>query len=90
MELTKEHFEKVVKNFAEKDDLKSLASKEDLQKTILAAEKRIINRIDDAQEELAIMAKNGFEDVLDRLDVTERMQKLETEMAKIKTALHLS
>jgi len=62
MELTKEHFDQVVKTLATKDQI----------------------------EELARMTKNGFDDVLNRLDVRERMLKLETEMVKIKSALHLS
>ena len=65
-------------------------TKEDLEKTVLASEKRIIARIDEAQQELAKMTKDGFDDVLDRLDVRDRMFKMEHEMEKIKTALHLS
>jgi hypothetical protein len=44
----------------------------------------------DQIEELARMTKHGFDDVLERLDVRERVQNLEGEMAKLKAALHLS
>ena len=65
-------------------------TKEILEQTIKASEKRIISRIDEAQEELARMTKIGFDDVLDRLDVKERVQKLEKQLAELRTALHLS
>ncbi len=65
-------------------------TKEVLEQTIKASEKRIISRIDEAQEELARMTKTGFDDVLDRLDVKERVQKLEKQLAELRTALHLS
>lgn len=65
-------------------------TKEVLEQTIQASEKRIISRIDEAQEELARMTKTGFDDVLDRLDVKERVQKLEKQLAELRTALHLS
>lgn len=65
-------------------------TKEVLEQTIQASEKRIISRIDEAQEELARMTKTGFDDVLDRLDVKERVQKLENQLAELRTALHLS
>ena len=90
MELTKEHFDQTIKGLATKNELKNLATKDDLQKAVSSSEKKIIARIDEAQEELAQITSGGFDDVLDRLDVRERMQKLEKEMAKIKVALHLS
>jgi len=46
--------------------------------------------IDYSQKELAPMTKTGSEDVLDRLDVRERVQKLEKDITTIKSALHLS
>lgn len=65
-------------------------TKEVLEQTIKASEKRIINRIDEAQEELARMTKSGFDDVLDRLDVKERVLRLEKQLSELRTALHLS
>ena len=46
MELTKEHFDQVLKN---------LATKKDLDAGLAASEKRIVKRIDEDQEELARM-----------------------------------
>jgi hypothetical protein len=57
---------------------------------LAATELRIIKRIDDAQEELARITNTGFEDVLERLDVRERIFKLESDVHAIKEALHLS
>jgi len=85
MELTKKELEQVLDQ-----KITNLPTKDDLQKAIVASEKKIITRIDEAQEELARMTKSGFDDVLERLDVKERVQKLEKEMISIKTALHLS
>ena len=81
MELTKQELEKI---FDQK--LSKVATRDDLH----GSEKKIIARIDKAQEELAQMTSHGFDDILDRLNVRERMQKLEKDMAKIKVALHLS
>ena len=85
MELTKKELEQVLDQ-----KITNLPTKDDLQKAIVASEKKIITRIDEAQEELARMTKSGFDDVLERLDVKERVQKLEKEMISIKAALHLS
>ena len=85
MELTKKELEQVLDQ-----KITNLPTKDDLQKAIVASEKKIITRIDEAQEELARMTKSGFDDVLERLDVKERVQKLEKEMISIQTALHLS
>ena len=81
MELTQQHFDQVVKTLSTKDDLKNAIS---------TSEQKIIARIDEAQEELARITNTGFDDVLERLDVKERMQKLEKQMTELRTALHLS
>lgn len=101
--VTNTNFDKTVKGLATKDDLKSFATKDDLSKAtkglatkddlaaaISASEKKIIARIDLAQEELAIITKSGFDDVFDRLDVKERVEKLEKDMVQMKMALRLS
>ena len=44
----------------------------------------------DQIEELTRMTKDGFDDVLDRLDVKERVQRLEKQLSELRTALHLS
>ena len=36
------------------------------------------------------MTKSGFDYALDRLDVSERVEKLEKEMAQARMALHLN
>ena len=86
MQLTQQHFDQTMKGLATKDDIKGLVTKEDAK----GLEKRVIARIDEAQEELALITKSGFDDVFDRLDVRERMQKLEKQMTEIRMALHLS
>lgn len=69
-------------------------TKEFFEKTLLSTEKRIIThlaeKIEQSQEELALMVQAGFEDVMERLDVRDRVEKLEKDMSKIKSALHLS
>lgn len=103
MELTKKDLEQVLdqrlskvatkddlKSFATRDDLKVFATKDDLQKSLSNLEKKIITRIDGAQEELAVMTKNGFDEVLARPDYTERIKALEKEMMSLKTALSLT
>jgi len=102
MELTKEHFDKVLKGLsikedltglAKKEDLASLAksTKEDLRKAVapLATTRQVQEIVDKAVEELARITNSGFEDVLDRLDVRERMAKMEKKMMKIEQALHM-
>jgi hypothetical protein len=65
-------------------------TKEILEQTVKASEKRVIARIDEAQEELARITNNGLNDVLHRLDVRQRVDKLEKEMKELKTALNLT
>lgn len=77
MEVTKEHFDEVVSGLA-------------TNKGLEMSEARIIARIDEGQEELARMVASGFEDLQSRLDVRDRVQKLEGDMKEIKSALHLS
>lgn len=90
MELTKEHFERTLKALATKADLKGLVTKGHLEQTLAASEKRIIKRIDDAQEELARMVSDGFEDLQRRLDVRELVQSHERKLKKIEEALHIT
>jgi hypothetical protein len=40
-------------------------------------------------EELARMTKYGFDDILERLDVRERMLRVEQNLSKIEEALHI-
>ena len=44
----------------------------------------------DQIEELARMTKHGFDDVLERLDVRERMYVVEQKLMKIGEALHIN
>jgi hypothetical protein len=80
-ELTKEYFDQVVS---------TLATNADMASGLAATEKRIIKRIDAAQEELAVMVNSGFEDVMERLDVRQEVDTLKTQMAELRAALHLS
>ena len=83
MDLTKEHFDKTISGLATKIDLK--ASKSDLK----GMEERILSRIDDAQEELAIMAANGFEDIQRRLDVSDKINTFERKFEKLAKSLNI-
>ena len=59
--------------------IKGLATKDDLKG--LASKTDI--------EELARMVSSGFEDLRKRMDVRDRVIKLEGDMKKIKDALHI-
>jgi hypothetical protein len=60
-ELFKEYFDQALKNLATKDDLKPLATRQDVREAV---------------EELTRITNSGFEDMQRRLDVTERVQKI--------------
>jgi hypothetical protein len=77
-ELSKEYFDQVRKNLATKDDLKPLATKQDMREAV---------------EELARITNSGFEEMQRHLDVTERVQKieavLERKFSKLEESLHI-
>lgn len=79
MELTKEYFDTIVKALATKEDLKSLATKEDLHREVR-----------DAVDQLARMVSAGFDDIRERIDVRDRVTKVEAKLEKIGEALHIS
>lgn len=54
------------------------------------ATKQQVNELKDQIEDLARMTSHGFEDVLERLDVRDRVQKLEHDMKELRGSLHLS
>jgi hypothetical protein len=85
MELTKEHFDKVVTGLASKDDLKvqtkELKKFSEDQTEALA---RIISKT------VAEPMEAQFRKLNSRLDLQQRVEKLETEMTEMKLALHLS
>jgi hypothetical protein len=76
-ELTKEYLDK---------SLKTLPSKQDVQEIVDSA-------VDGAVDELARVVNNGFQAQQDflikKLDVTERVGRLEKDMHQIKNALHI-
>jgi hypothetical protein len=80
-QLTQEFFEQTLKAA-----VAPLATAEELR----ATERRLIKHGTDLQAELARMVATGFDDVQRRLDVVERVHKLETDMRQIKEALHIS
>jgi hypothetical protein len=51
--------------------------------------KDLKNYADDQTEKLAAMVAGGFEEIRELLDVRERVKLLETNMQKIKEALHI-
>ena len=80
MNLTKEHFDKALKGIATKSDLDTRMKKQT---------RELMAYTDDRLESLARMIQAGFEDLQQRLDVNDRIEKLEKEMKKIKEALHV-
>jgi hypothetical protein len=74
-ELTKEYLDKVVAKLATKDDLTRAVAP-------LATKEQI--------EELARMTKHGFDDVLGRLDVRERVTVVEQKFKKISQSPHIN
>jgi hypothetical protein len=80
-ELTKEFFEQTLKAA-----VAPLATAEDVRET----ERRLMKHGADLQAELARMVADGFDDMKERLDVVERVHKLESDMRQIKEALHIS
>jgi DNA repair exonuclease SbcCD ATPase subunit len=76
MNLTKEYFDKALKN---------LAGKDDLQKQTAA----LMEYSDNQVEALARMVQAGFEDMRQRLDVRAEVEKLKEEMKEVKEALHV-
>jgi hypothetical protein len=65
-----------------------LATKQDVQ----ASEKRLIERIDESQSELARIASAGFasvEELFNELDVKARLKAFERKFQKLEEALHI-
>ena len=107
MELTKKEFEQIldqkISKLVTKDDLGNILDHRfekqsklfdgKLDTAIKASEKRIIARIDEAQEELARITNAGFDDVIERInkvDVRHRTEKLELDMKNLKAAVDLN
>ena len=89
MELTKEHFDQAIAGLVTKTELDNAVASLATKDEISGIEQRIIKRIDEAQEELARMVANGFEDIAQRLDVTEQLQVFERKFQKVEEALHI-
>jgi hypothetical protein len=81
-ELTKEHFDTVVKRMATKDDVILLDQKIEYITERMATKEDL--------EELARMTSRGFSDIQNRLDVTNRVSALENDLGRIKGALRLT
>lgn len=64
-------------------------TKEYFDKTIKDLKSELKSHIDDKNEKLARMVNTGFEDVIKRLDVRERVESLERKMGKMEKALNL-
>jgi hypothetical protein len=80
MELTREYLDQALKSA-----VADLVTKQDAA----ATEKRILKRIDEAQEELARMTSEGFLDIQNRLDVRELIHVHEQKFKKLEEALHI-
>lgn len=84
MNLSKEHFDKALKAFATKDDLKQLVTKPELDDRFEHQTRLLMAYSDQQIEKLAQMVADGFEEVKTLLDVRERMASLEKEVRKLK------
>jgi hypothetical protein len=91
MELTQEYFDQQLKNLATKQDLERFSTKDDLQGLEQRMDKKFATKQDirDAIEELARITSEGFADLQQRLDVTERVKKIEQKFIKLEEALHI-
>jgi len=65
-------------------------TREFFEESLAASERRIIGRIDQAQEELARMVSAGFEEVQRRLDVSAKIELFEQKFQRLEEALHIS
>ena len=103
-QLTQEYFDQVTKGLATKNDLKPLATKEDVHTAVRAGveelarmtadgfahtEERLIKRMDESQSELARMVVKGFDDLQKRLDVRDQIIAHELKFQRIEEALHM-
>ena len=84
MELTQEHFDKTIKGLATKSDI------QDLKSDMTAMETRLIDRIDESQQELAGMIARGFADFKHQLDVRKEVEVLEKQMYEVRQELNLA
>jgi hypothetical protein len=82
MELTQEYFDEKLKGLATKDDLKPLASKQDINAAVDELARIIAETVANPMEQ-------RFAKLEARLDVAERVKLLESDMNRIKQALHL-
>jgi hypothetical protein len=98
MELTKEHFEKLVAGLAGKNDLVSLVTQESFEHTLTKKLAPLATKQDvrDGVEELARLTSAGFlrteerfNELETRLDVTEQLQAFERKFQKLEEALHI-
>jgi len=76
--LTKEYFDKKLDGLSRSVDKKLSVLTEDLK-----------SYVSDKNEELARLVSASFEDVIKRLDVRERVEKLEKKVGRIMEAINL-
>src|SRR5262249_19631974 len=97
MELSKEHFDKVISGLATKEDVK--ATKDDLTTDISAFRENVDERIEEmgarlveldaTVDGLAGMVNRGFDDMKRLLDVREQVERHEREIEEMKRTLDL-
>jgi hypothetical protein len=63
---------------------------EHLHKQLHSLEGNVVKVVKDSTEELARMVQVGFEDMQRRLDVREKVEKLEIDMVRVKSALNVA
>jgi hypothetical protein len=82
MELTKEYFDQTIKGLATKDDLKPLATKQDVREGVEELARIIANTVANPMEE-------RFAKPESQMDVRIAVQNLQLDMHRIKAALNL-
>lgn len=87
MELTKEYFDEQLNILATKDDLKPLATKEDVRTEIKKGVGELAAII---AKTIAVPMQQHFDQLHDELTVRARVTQLESDLQKIKLALHIS
>ncbi|OGN32843.1 MAG: hypothetical protein A3I92_00815 [Candidatus Yanofskybacteria bacterium RIFCSPLOWO2_02_FULL_43_10b] len=86
-DLTKEYFDKQLKNLATKQDIGKLDKK--IDKLEIELKSFVEIHVEEKIDVLARAVNTGFEDVIKRLDFRERVEELERKMSKMEKALNL-
>ncbi len=86
-DLTKEYFDSAFKGLENRLDSKIKHVETGFDSKIKGLEKNLTLLIERKNDELAQMVAKGFEDLEKRLDLKDRVEKLEHEFSQLKQAL---